>query len=143
MRLKYLAFAAILGVLPVAPACGQEPDVPPQPIDGASCLQCGVIYDIKTITTEAPHVGEPPEADQAPVGPFIRIPLTSNPNAQPQIGAYGSKEWRKQHEQTTYQVIVRFDDGRYTMIETDDISGLRLGQRVRVRQKRIEPIDSE
>ena len=142
MRLKYLAFAAVLGVLLVAPASGQEPDVPPQPPEGASCTQCGVIYDIKTITTEAPHAAEP-APDQAPVGPFVKIPLTSNPNAQAEFGAYGSKKWRKQHEQTTYQVIVRFDDGRYTMIETDDASGLRLGLRVRVQQKRIEPLDGQ
>lgn len=144
MRLKYLAFVAVLGVLPAAPASGQEPDVPPQPTEGASCAQCGVIYDIKTITTEAPHAAErEPDQAQAPVGPFVKIPLTSNPNAQAEFGAYGSKEWRKQHEQTTYQVIVRFDDGRYTMIETDDASGLHLGQRVRVQQKRIEPLDGQ
>jgi len=146
MRLKYFAFAAVLGVLPFAPASGQEPDVPPQPHEGAACPQCGVIYDIKTITTETPRATEqePDQSQsQAPVGPFVKIPLTSNPNAQAEFGAYGSKAWRKQHEQTTYQVIVRFDDGRYTMIETDDASGLRLGQRVRVQQKRIEPLDGQ
>ena len=143
MRLKYFAFAAVLGVLPIAPASAQEPDVPPQPAGGTACAQCGVIYDIKTITTESPgaKTQDPQQAPESPVGPFVKIPLTSNPNAQAEFGAYGSKEWRKQHEETTYQVIVRYDDGRYTMVETNDASGLRLGQRVRIDQKRIEPLD--
>jgi hypothetical protein len=139
LRFKHLAFTAVLGILPAAPAIAQEPDVPPQPTEGVSCEQCGVIYDIKTITTETDRGGTQ-EQDEPPVGPFIKIPLTSNPNSQAEIGAYGNKEWRKQHEDTTYQVIVRFDDGRYTMIEAADASGLRLGQRVRVHQNRIEPL---
>lgn len=140
MRFKHFVFAAVLGVLPVTAAIGQEPDVPPQPAEGVSCAQCGVIYDIKTITTETPYAREL-EKQEPPVGPFVKIPLTSNPNAQAEFGAFGSKQWRKEHQQTTYQVTVRFDDGRYTMIETDDASNLRLGERVRVHQKRIEPLD--
>ena len=145
MRIKHIAFAVIFGVLSVAPASGQEPDVPAQPTEGTACAQCGVIYDIKTITTESPgaKTQDPQQAAESPVGPFIKIPLTSNPNAQAEIGAYGSKEWRKQHEETTYQVIVRYDDGRYTMVETNDASGLRLGQRVRIDQNRIEPLDGQ
>ena len=75
------------------------------------------------------------------MGPFINIPLTRKPGVEPEIGAYGSRKWREEHQITTYEVIVRLDNGRYTLVETDEGSKLRIGQRVRVHQKRIEPLE--
>ena len=40
-------------------------------------------------------------------------------------------------------VVVRYDDGRFTRIETSDISELSLGARVRVYQNRIELYDRQ
>ena len=53
----------------------------------------------------------------------------------------GSKEMRKELQETFYEVVVRFDDDRFTLFEVSDVSGFQVGDRVRVRQNRIEPID--
>jgi len=139
MRFKHVVFIAFLCVCPAVLVSGQDPDVSPRQGEGESCAECGVIYDIQGITTESP-AARTMQPEGAPVGPFLNIPLTRKPGVDPEIGAYGSRKWRKEFEVTRYEVIVRFDDGRYTLIEMDDASALRIGQRVRVRQKRVEPL---
>ena len=44
-------------------------------------------------------------------------------------------------ENTEYEVVVRFDDGRFTLIKVWDVANLRVGDRVHVHQNRIEPVD--
>ena len=48
---------------------------------------------------------------------------------------------RKQLEEHVYEVVVRYNDGRFTRIEMSDISELSLGATVRVYQNRIELYD--
>ena len=140
MRFKQFVLITILSLLPAVFVSGQEPQVPPQSPNGESCAECGVIYDIQGITKESP-AAKTYEPEGGPVGPFINIPLTRKPGVDPEIGAYGSRKWRKEFEVRTYEIIVRLDDGRYTLVETDNASNLRIGQRVRVHQKRIEPLE--
>jgi hypothetical protein len=42
-----------------------------------------------------------------------------------------------------YEVVIRFDDNRWSRIELPDVSGLKAGDRVHVHRNRIEPDDSE
>ena len=55
----------------------------------------------------------------------------------------GTTHMRTQLEEYVYEVVVRYDDGRFTRIETSDISELSLGATVRVYQNRIELYDRQ
>ena len=37
----------------------------------------------------------------------------------------------------SYELTVKFDDGRYALIEQDDVGNLGIGDRVRVVDKRV------
>ncbi len=130
--------AALLGTLLVAPVFSQEEGRLSGPAVDQPCMECGVIYEIKAITTER-AVAKTLEERAPPAGPFINIPLTRK--AEPEIGVIGSKQRREQLTETEYEVVVRYDDGRFTLIKVRDVSNLRVGDRVHVHQNRIEPID--
>jgi len=54
------------------------------------------------------------------------------------VGAAGSETMRRRILQITYEVTVSFDDGRFGLIEVQDIDDLRVGDRVRVDGSRLE-----
>ncbi len=118
----------------------QDLDYVPDPKADQPCKECGVVFEIRTVTTER-EVARTMEERAPPMGPFISFPLGRDPNAKPQVGVVGSKEMRKELQETFYEVVVRFDDDRFTLFEVSDVSGFQVGDRVRVRQNRIEPID--
>lgn len=139
MRMTRIALASLLGVLVSMSVSGQEPGHLSGPAVNQPCMECGVIYEIKSITTERKLPGTFDES-APPTGPFINFPLTRKHDAKPQVGVIGSKEMREGLKETVYEVIVRFDDDRFTRIEVRDVSKLRVGNRVRVHQNRIEPV---
>jgi hypothetical protein len=105
------------------------------------CKECGVIYEIRQLTSER-KFARTLEDQPSPPGSTISIPLTNRPEAnKPYFGAYGSRTMRKQLEEHVYEVVVRYNDGRFTRIEMSDISDLSLGAKVRVYQNRIELYD--
>ncbi|MGD2139834.1 MAG: hypothetical protein PVH25_05525 [Burkholderiales bacterium] len=142
MLVTRLILVVLTSVLLATLANAQEAGEPAQPQTGQSCRDCGVIYDIRTITSERAaaktFVDETP-----PAGPYIRFPLSKSPDEKAEVGVYGNERQRAELERTTYEVVVRFDDGRYTLIEMDDASGFRIGERVRVHQNRVEPVDEQ
>lgn len=140
MSFSRFALVALLGVLFATPVTGQESGGVPESAADEPCRQCGTIFDIKPITTER-EFARTFEKEAPPAGPFLNIPLTKNPGAQAEIGVYGSRKQRKQMVETEYEVVVRYDDDRFTLLRVRDISNLRVGDRVRVNQNRIEPID--
>lgn len=133
-------FAALLAVFCSTFALAQESNQLSGPAVNQPCMECGVIYEIKTLTSER-EVARTVEERAPPAGPFINIPLGRNPVSQPSIGAVGDKKMRGQFEETTYEIVVRFDDDRFLRLETRDVSGLYVGDRVRVRQNQVERID--
>ena len=136
---RFILFA-LLGVLFATPVNGQETGDVPDSMAGEPCRQCGTIFEIKPITTER-ELARTFEEQAPPAGPFINIPLTRNPDAQAEIGVYGSQKRRKDMVETEYEVVVRYDDDRFTVLRVRDIANMRVGDRVRVNQNRIEPID--
>ncbi|UCH48410.1 MAG: hypothetical protein JSU95_00905 [Betaproteobacteria bacterium] len=140
MAFSRFTLVALLSVLVATHATGQEAGVVPDPAREEPCRQCGMIFDIKPITTER-EFARTFEEETPPAGPFVNIPLTKKPDAQAEIGVYGSRKIRKQMVETEYEVVVRYDDDRFTLIRVRDIANLRVGDRVRVNQNRIELID--
>ena len=131
---------AVLVFLPPTLATAQYSDRPSGPGIDQLCKECGVIYEIRRLTSER-EFAKTLEERTPEAGPIINIPLGRNPNAKPQIGVYGSREMREQMQEHVYEVVIRFDDGRFTRIEVSDISDLSIGARVRVYQNRIERYD--
>jgi hypothetical protein len=140
IQLARVFFAAMLAVFGSTVALAQDSNQLSGPAVNQPCMECGVIYEIKTLTSER-EVARTVEERAPPAGPFINIPLGRNPVSQPSIGAIGDKKMRSQFEETTYEIVVRFDDDRFQRLETRDVSGLYVGDRVRVRQNRVERIE--
>ena len=136
----------ILFALPVAlltsVAVAYESSSPTGPGVDQICRECGVVYEIRQLTGER-EVARTMEEREPQAGPFINIPIGKGwQNQETEIGVYGSRRQRKSLEDITYEVVIRFDDGRFTRIVVSDIGNLNLGTRVHVHQNRIEPVDN-
>ncbi len=140
MLFSRFACVVFLTALFATAVISQELDPSAGMAGAQACTECGVIFEIKTITTER-ELARTLEERAPPTGPFINIPLTAKPGAHPEVGVIGSRQMRKELQEKEYEVVVRFDDGRFTLIMLRDISNLQVGDRVRVRQNRIEPVD--
>ena len=136
-RFSLLVLASLLIATPVM---GQYGMVDRDAASEETCRQCGTIFDIKAITTER-EFARTLEEQAPPAGPFLNIPLTRDPNARAEIGVIGSRQMRKDLQETEYEVVVRYDDDRFTILRVRDLSNMRVGDRVRVVQNRIEPIE--
>lgn len=117
----------------------------PKPQSGAAatCRDCGVVRSIKEIRTErksrsntyvnSPEYLQSRPFDQQPlVGPVISFSWGGGTQTQPRVGAAGSPEMQQRFIEISYEITVRFDDGRYGIIEQADPADLGVGDRVRV-----------
>ena len=124
-------------MLATAPALAQVTTPPPvvPSKEAATCPDCGVVRSIRSIHKE----GRPVPADsQKPSGFVATIPLgTSNP--KPQIGSSSNLGRDSVPEITTWEVIVRLDDGRFRVVILDDPGNLRVGDKVKVEEGKIQP----
>jgi hypothetical protein len=123
--------ALLASLLCAAPAWAQGPvDVPAPP--QAKCLECGVIRSLRPVTKESAVA-----ADSAkPSGLVATVPLGGG--GKPQIGS-STKVGRDVVESvTTWEVIVRLDDGRFTIVTLDEQGDWREGDKVRVERGKIE-----
>ncbi len=106
------------------------------------CRECGVIYEIRQITGER-EFARTLEERAPPAGATINIPLGRKSDNRPHVGVYGTRDMRKQLEERVYEVVIRYDDGRFTRREVSDAAYLSVGARVRVYQNHIEPYDRQ
>jgi hypothetical protein len=120
----------------------REPRAPvARELPSAKCENCAVIRSIREIerTRPAPtlqgYIASPQYRDtrtysEPRVGPVVGF--TFGPQRGGVFfGAAGSPEMQAL-KQNSYEVVVRFDDGRYALYEQDDVSDLRVGDKVRV-----------
>jgi hypothetical protein len=116
---------------------------PPTSITG-TCRDCGVVRSIREIRTErnasrqdtyvsSPEYLQARPFDQQPlVGPVITFSWGGKNQTQARVGAVGSPEMQQRFIDISYEITVRFDDGRYGLIEQQDPNDLRPGDRVKV-----------
>ena len=117
----------------------------------SNCIDCGVVRNIREIRTEREvqrpdaYVSSPQYRDTQPtelplIGPAIS--MTWGPGSPPrtQIGAVGTPGMQRRYIDLTYEVTVRFDDGRFGLIEQDSIDDLRVGDRVIVLDRRVQKV---
>jgi hypothetical protein len=137
------------------------PDLPPsskaetKPTNvKGTCVNCAVIRSIRQIERERasprqmPNYISSPEyrdtlsfGEQPLVGPVVGLSFgPGSTNNKPYVGAAGSPAMRQRLMQISYEVILRFDDGRYGLLELDDVSDFRAGDHVRVVDNLLEPL---
>lgn len=107
-------------------AWSQAPPVPNTTIPKSGCADCGVIRSIRPVTKKEPVS----PADQAkPSGLVATVPLGGG---KVQVGSSTKLGRDVEHTSTVYELVVRYDDGRFTMVMLDDASEWKEGDRVRV-----------
>lgn len=134
---RFILLAAPL-VLLAALAFAQYSSPPTGPGVDQLCRECGVIYEIREIATERAFA-RTLEQQATPAGATINFSLgKKSADRRPQLGVYGTRNMAAQLEERSYEVVIRYDDGRFTRREISDIADLYVGARVRVSQNRIE-----
>jgi hypothetical protein len=141
-----------LSVPPPLPADAPSTSSPPakrQPAPKGTCPNCGVIRSIKQTEQErrgdempsyisSPQYLEQRDFSKPIVGPVLGITFGKGQTTQTFVGAAGSETMRRRILQITYEVAVGFDDGRFGLIELQDIDNFRIGDRVRVDGSHLE-----
>ncbi len=136
-------FAAPLWVFDVCAAEDAAGQPKQQPSATATCRDCGVVRSIREIRTErkrpsntyinSPEYQQARPFDQQPlVGPAISFSWGGGSQTQARVGAVGSPEMQQRFIEISYEITVRFDDGRYGLIEQPDADNLLVGDRVKV-----------
>ena len=149
--LEAIAFAVLLLISSAFAA--DEPSAPPNPQVGStvSCRECGVLRSMREIRTERKESSRPdtyisssqylqsrPFDQQPLVGPAFTLSWGAKGKTEARVGAVGSPEMQQRLIDISYEITVRFDDGRYGLIEQADPGDLRPGDRVRVVNGRVE-----
>ena len=149
--LEAVAFAVLLLVTNAFAA--DEPSVQPktQVSPTTTCRDCGVVRSTREIRTERRGSSRPdayisssqylqsrPFDQQPLVGPAFTLSWGAKGQTEARVGAVGSPEMQQRLIDLSYEITVRFDDGRYGLIEQAEPEDLRPGDRVRVVSGRVE-----
>ncbi len=144
--MRRAALAAGLLALAALPAAAQNEVAPAH----AACETCGVIRSIREVSGERPvpradTAADPRnnlayvtgQASPALVGPSISSTWGAG-KAGSAVGARGSDLMLDQLRTVYYEVIVRLTDGSYIRVDEPDASDLRMGDRVKVVDGRVQ-----
>ena len=113
---------------------------------GELCDRCGTIRLIRQVQVSrpvpVPRVFQNDPLDQGPgstvlVGAVIALPLGAG-SEKPFVGGVGTPEMRARFSETTYEVVIRLDNGGYTMVQRADGASFRVSDRVRVQGTQLE-----
>lgn len=139
--------AGVVGLMALAAVAADKEEVSKA---AAACENCGVIRSIREIRTERPvpraGTATDPRASLAyqtgPGAPLLIGPVVAGTwNARGQtgsyVGAYGSDKMLEALQQSSWEVIVRLNDGQFTRVEETDASDLRVGDRIKIVDGRI------
>ena len=127
-----LLFAAVPALAQVT---SPPPAVPSK--EAATCPDCGVVRSIRSIQKEARPV---PADSTKPSGLVATIPLGSSGakhGAKPQVGSSSDLGRDVVPEASTWEVIVRLDDGRFRVVVLDESPNLRVGDKVKVEDGKV------
>jgi hypothetical protein len=123
----------LLAVLVCAavPAFAQAPSS--ESVKKGSCAECGVVRSVRAVTKEA----RPPESqDNKPSGLVATVPLGGG---KPQIGSSTKLGKEAASVSTTWEVIVRLDDGRFRLFVLDEQPDVQQDDKVRIEDGRVVP----
>jgi len=104
----------------------------------SQCRECGVVASIRELQREREAARTYAER-LPPVGPVFSFSFGGEAPAKHFfVGAVGNQEMRDSLVEISYEVAVRFNDGRYRVLETRDGADLRVGDPVKVVNNKIE-----
>jgi hypothetical protein len=116
-----------LMLLSIATLAGaQSAPLPTTTVPKDGCADCGVVRSVRPVVKKEASL----PADQAkPSGLVATVPLGGG---KVQVGSSTKFGREAEAKVTTYEVIVRYDNGRYTAIMLDDPGEWKEGDKVRV-----------
>ena len=119
--------------------CAQQEPGPGASGTGKSqCRECGVVAGIRELQREREAARTLAER-LPPVGPVFSFSFGGDAQGKHFfVGAVGNQEMRDSLVEISYEVTVRFNDGRYRVLETRDGVDLRVGDPVKVVNNKIE-----
>ena len=124
---------------------GEAPAVRLKP--GEACDGCGVIRAIREVQAQR-QVPVPPQVrsdwtgvdrtlgSEVPIGAVIALPLGDGGRSY--VGGVGTPEMRERFAETTYDIVVQFDNGGYTSVQRADGARYQVGDRVRLRGVQLD-----
>lgn len=124
----------LIASLIIACGCAAMPATPRD--TSPSCRECGVIYSVRELQKEKAEASN--LESLPPVGPVFGFTFGGDAPAKGFVGAVGNQEMRRRLTEISYEVIVRFNDGRYGLVETRDGADLRRGDPVKVIRNQIQ-----
>jgi outer membrane lipoprotein SlyB len=128
-----IALAIALGA--AGPLTAQQD--PPSTGRDPSCRECGVITSVRELQQERAAASTVTER-LPPVGPVFGFTFGGDAPVKGFVGAVGNQEMRDRLTEISYEVTVRYNDGRYGMVETRYGADLRVGDPVKVDRNKIE-----
>jgi hypothetical protein len=134
LRWASATWALALGCVLVAMLGGA--DAPAANLD-PSCKECGVITSIRELQTERAAASTVTER-MPPVGPVFGFTFGGDAPVKPFVGAVGNQEMRSRLTEISYEIIVRYNDGRFGVVDTRYGADLRVGDRVKVVRNEIQ-----
>ena len=124
------------------------PAAVPAPRTGEPCDGCGVIRAIREVQSQRPipvpkplqsEAGDRGQSSGVLVGAVVALPMgAGSSGSQPFVGGVGTPEMRSRFTETSYEIVVRFDNGAYTRVRRNDGASFRVGDRVRVHGVQME-----
>ena len=150
-----LATIAVLAPLRLGLSHAEQGSEPPKAEPRANavrtCGDCGVVRSIREVRTEraaptqnvyasSPQYLQSRPFDPPVVGPAFSLSWGAGQQPQTSVGAVGSPQMQQRLTEISYEIIVRFDDGRFGLFEQDDPADLRIGDKVMVVNKRVEKL---
>ena len=137
-RRLFAAFSLACALLGTGRLCAQEEAGGAAGTGTSQCRECGVVTGIRELQRERESARTVTER-LPPVGPVFSFSFGGDaPTKQSFVGAVGSREMRDSLVEISYEVTIRFNDGRYGMVETRDGADLRVGDPVKVINNKIE-----
>ncbi len=112
---------------------------------GEPCNECGTIRAIREVQSQrgtVPQVFQNDPIDQGlsspvRVGAVVSLPLGGG-GGKPFVGGVGTPEMRERFSETTYEVVIRLDNGGYSTVQRADGASFRVGDRVRLQGTELE-----
>ena len=136
MSIRLFSSLAVACALGAASHLAAQQDAPPA-AGNPSCHECGVITSVRELQQDRADASTV-TGRLPPVGPVFGFTFGGDAPVKGFVGAVGNQEMRDRLTEISYEVIVRYNDGRYGVVETRYGADLRVGDRVRVDRNKIE-----
>jgi hypothetical protein len=127
---------------PTAPAV--EPQNAPAALP---CTDCGHIRSIRQLRTDrvisqpdlyitSPQYLSTRPAEPPRIGPAFSLSWSEGQRARPHVGPVEGPNLTQRITQISYEIVVEFDDGQFARIEQELLGDLRVGDKVRMVNRR-------